>query len=136
MKKKILALVSLLLMGGVSTYFFSSCDKDTTCYVKIIVNDEETKMPVQDVFVKILDIDTSYGNTEGTTDAAGMFETEFRAPAILNVNATLETGYDDTMYTREKFYCYRTGKNTIRLKEGETVESTIILESHIYRELR
>ena len=93
-----------------------------------------THLPIQGVFVKI-DIDNSYVNAQGYTDAAGNFDTVFSAPALFNVAAEYETGYD-SIYTRELFYCYRKGNNTIRLKEGDTVYSTINLETevqHVYR---
>ena len=34
MKKKILALACLILIGGFSVFFFGACDKDTNCYVE------------------------------------------------------------------------------------------------------
>lgn len=135
MKKKILALTCLILMGGLSICFFNSCDKDTTCRVKISVLDEETRAPMAGVFVKFLDIDTSFGVTEGLTSASGVFETEFKAPAILNVQATYETGYD-SIITPDRYYCHRDGSNTVRLKEGELVEATIILDKDIKQDLR
>lgn len=135
MKKKILVIACLVIMGGLSTFFFAACDKDTNCYVEITVIDEATKAPMKDVFVKI-DIDSSYVSAQGFTNAAGRFDTVFKAPAIFNVAATYETGYDDTVYTRDVWYCYRKGNNTIRLKEGEVVTSTVILESEIHREYR
>ncbi len=135
MKKKILAIACLILMGGFSVFFFGACDKDTTCYVEITVLDVLTNKPVPGAKVKILDIDTSFGNTQGVTSADGVFKTEFKAPAILNVTAEYETGYDD-MYTPDVFYCYRVGSNTIRLKGGEVVSSVINLEKDIIRDQR
>ncbi len=134
MKKKILALACLLLIGGLSAFFFNACDKDTNCYVEVTVLDEASKLPVSNVFIKI-DIDSSYIKAEGYTDAAGQFRAEFAAPAIFNVAATYETGYD-SVYTADKFLCYRKGNNTIRLKEGDTVKSVVNLESEIIREFR
>ncbi len=134
MKKKILALACLILIGGLSTFFFGACDKDTNCYVQVTVVDEVTKMPVKNVFVKI-DINSSYVNAEGYTDARGRFDAVFSAPAIFNVSAEYETGYDD-VYTSDLFYCYRKGNNTIRLKEGDTVYTTVNLEAEIIREYR
>lgn len=134
MKKKILALTTLLLIGGLSAFFFGGCDKDTNCYVDITVIDEVTKLPVSGVFVKI-DIDSSYVNAQGITDASGHFKTVFSAPAIFNVYAKYETGYNE-IYTSDIYYCYRKGNNTIRLKEGETVRSTVNLEAEIIREFR
>lgn len=132
MKKKILVLAALLLMGGVSAFFFGACDKDTNCYVEITVNDEVTKLPVQGVFVKI-DIDSSYISAQGYTNAMGRFDTVFSAPAIFNVSAKYHTGYDTV--NGAVFYCYRKGNNTVRLKEGETVQATINLESTVIQEL-
>ena len=121
-------------MGGLSAFFFGACDKDTNCYVEITVIDEITNLPVKGANVKI-DIDNSYVNAEGVTNAAGRFDAVFSAPAIFNVAVKYETGYDDT-YTPDVFYCYRKGNNTIRLKEGETVKSTVILEEAIIAEYR
>lgn len=132
MKKKILTFIGLFLISGLSTIFFSACDDDTNCYVRVSVIDEATKMPVSGVFVKI-DIDSSYINAQGTTDMLGQFFAQFTAPAIYNVSIKKEGGYD-TLYTPDQFYCYRKGNNTIRLKEGDTVETTVILESTIIRE--
>ncbi len=134
MKKKILSFTLLILMGGLSAFFFGACDKDTNCYVEITVIDEITNLPVKGANVKI-DIDNSYVNAEGVTNAAGRFDAVFSAPAIFNVAVKYETGYDDT-YTPDVFYCYRKGNNTIRLKEGETVKSTVILEEAIIAEYR
>ena len=134
MKKKILSFTLLILMGGLSAFFFGACDKDTNCYVEITVIDEITNLPVKGANVKI-DIDNSYVNAEGVTNAAGRFDAVFSAPAIFNVAVKYETGYDDT-YTPDVFYCYRKGNNTIRLKEGVTVKSTVILEEAIIAEYR
>lgn len=134
MKKNFLALVCLILISGFSVFFFSACDKDTNCYVEVTVLDETTKAPIPGAFVKI-DIDSSYINAQGYTNASGRFDTLFAAPAIFNVVAIYETGYD-SIYTKDQFYCYRKGSNTIRLKEGEIVTSTVNVGSEINREYR
>lgn len=134
MKKKFFIIACLAVISGLSAFFFHACDKDTNCYVEITVVDEATKKPVKNVFVKI-DIDSSYVSAQGFTNAEGRFDTVFKAPAIFNVSAMYETGYD-SIYKRDEFYCYRKGSNTIRLKEGETVQSTVNLESTIIREYR
>ena len=136
MKKKILTHVCLFLMSSLSVISFVACDKDTNCYVSITVIDEDTKAPVPNVFVKI-DIDSSYICAKGNTDSKGTFDATFSAPAIFNVSATYENAsmYDD-VYTAEIFHCYRKGNNTIRLKEGDTVRTTVVLESTIIREYR
>ncbi|MBQ9587378.1 MAG: hypothetical protein IJR26_05945 [Bacteroidales bacterium] len=145
MKKKILALACLLLMGGLSVFFFAACDKDTNSYVEITVVDELTGRPIPRVFVKIDSNESDYGDTTtssavnatGFTDITGTFKAQFSAPAIFNVYAVYEA---DTMYNeqydRVNFYCYRDGKGTIRLREGETVKNTIILMSKVNRGTR
>ena len=132
--KKITLLSVLLLMGCLSILTLSRCDKDTNCYVNVSVIDETTKRPVSGVFIKI-DIDSSFINASGRTDATGTFRATFAAPAIFNVAATYETGYDDE-YPIEDFRCYRKGNNTVRLLEGDTVFTTINLEPDIIREAR
>lgn len=134
MMKKFFALALISLIGGLSAIFFNACDKDTNCYVRVNVIDEVTNAPVGGAFVKI-DIDSSYVKAEGITDAMGIFDATFDAPAIFNVNVTFETGYDD-VYTPDIYYCYRKGSNTIRLKEGDTVYSTVVLEKTIHQEYR
>jgi len=138
MKKKILTIAATLLIGGLSVFFFGACDKDTNCYVEITVVDEATKLPLNGVFVKIDSNVSDYGDTTtssvvnatGFTDPMGIFRATFSAPAILNVYAVWETGYD-SIYTPDLFYCYRDGKNNIKLKEGDTVRSTVVLLSKI-----
>ena len=140
MKKKIFALASLLLIGGLSIFFFAACDKDTDCYVEITVVDEATKRPLPLIFVKIDSNESEYGDTtlssavnaKGYTDAKGVFRATFSAPAIFNVYAVWETGQTE-QYPDSVFYNYRDGKNTIRLREGETVKSTVILMSDTHR---
>ncbi|MCQ2277905.1 MAG: hypothetical protein MJZ62_01270 [Bacteroidales bacterium] len=134
MNKKLLAFACAILIGGLSAILFTACDKDTNCYVQVKVVDETTKAPLKGAFVKI-DIDSSFVSSEGHTDALGIFNTTFSAPAIFNVNVVYEDGYDDT-YTRDQFYCYRKGSNTIRLKEGDTVYTTVNVEKTIYHETR
>ncbi|MDO4217872.1 MAG: hypothetical protein Q4D03_06850 [Bacteroidales bacterium] len=135
MKKKNLIFALALLIGGVSAaLMMNACDKDTNCYVQVSVVDETSNKPLKNAFVKI-DIDSSYVKAEGYTDVAGLFNATFTAPAIFNVNATYEDGYD-SVYTRDTYICYRKGSNTVRLKEGDTVYSTVVITKDIYREYR
>lgn len=134
MKKKIFAIACLILTIALSTILFDSCDKDTNCYVEVTVVDETTLAPISGAFVKI-DIDSSYINAQGITNAAGRFDAVFAAPAIFNVNVTYEDGYDET-HTPAEYYCYRTGSNTIKLKEGDTVAVTVNVEAYVHKEFR
>lgn len=141
MKKKIFALASLLLIGGLSIFFFAACDKDTDCYVEVTVIDESTKKPLPNVFVKIDSNESDFGDTTtssavnatGYTDMTGVFRATFSAPAIFNVYAVWETNDNPEQYPDSVFYNYREGKNTIRLREGEIVKSQVILMSKINR---
>lgn len=135
MKKKNLILALALLIGGVSaSLLMGACDRDTNCYVQVSVIDETTNKPLKGAFVKI-DIDSSYVKAEGYSDAQGIFNATFTAPAIFNVNATYEDGYDEE-YTRTNYYCYRKGSSNIRLKEGDTIYTTVLITSDIYRQYR
>ena len=137
MKKKCLFILSLVLFSGL-TMFFSACDKDTNSYVDVYVVDEATKKPLPAAYVKI-DIENSYVNQSGYTDGSGHYLTSFRDPAIFNVNVEYEGAecygmngeYDPLVYK-----CYRVGSNTVRLKEGETVEVTVNVGAEIFRERR
>ena len=145
MKKKILTFASLLLIGGLSVFFFAACDKDTNSYAEITVVDQNDGKPVYNAFVKIDSNESDYGDTttssavnaSGFTDATGVFRATFSAPAIFNVYVVYE---NDTMYNEQydavNFYCYRDGKGTIRLREGETVKNTITLMSKVNRATR
>ena len=88
-----------------------------------------------DVFVKIY-AEKGEIESSGTTDAAGNFFTEFKAPAIFNVKATYETGYDTIQWFVDKWYCYREGTNSLKLREGDTVFSTVTLEAEIHHQPR
>lgn len=145
MKKKCLFILSLVLLSGLTT-LFSGCDKDTNSYVDVYVVDEATKRPLQHAYVKI-DIENSYVNDEGYTLGDGHYLTQFRDPAIFNVYVEYEdydcygVHYDETGmpsfdYDPTIYKCYRTGSNTVRLKEGETVEVTVNVSAEVFRERR
>lgn len=135
MRKRTAIFAALFIISSlVLSLTFNACDKDTNCYVKVTVQDETTKLPLSKAFVKI-DIDSSYVSAEGYTNVLGQFETMFTAPAIFNVVATYEDGYD-SVYTQAEYYCYRKGSNTVRLKEGDTVYTTVSVSADINREYR
>ncbi len=134
MRKKHLSLLVLALAGMMS--LFVACDKDTDCYVTVDVIDivkvtdsvstRTDTLPVPGAFVKI-DIDSSMVYSEGFTDETGTFRTVFAAPAIFNVAVKLNIN-DLPDYPVDKYNVYRRGSGTIRLQEGDTVFSTVILE--------
>ena len=65
----------------------------------------------------------------GITDANGIYTTKFAAPAIFNVKARLL--YQDTLNPNVPYF--RQGIKSVRLKEGETVQVTAVVESDIHR---
>lgn len=124
MKKKRSFLFGILLISVLSTALLVSCDKDTWCYLEVAVKDIETQQPVEGAWVKI-DMDGSTINDLGQTNSSGAYSTKFAAPAIFNITSRLD--FVDTVNPTIKFY--REGVKSVRLKEGETVEATVIIES-------
>lgn len=116
MKKKLLLIPALLFISLLSSTLFSACDKDTNCYLDVLVLDEATRNPISGATVRI---NQEHGDVqgEGVTGADGIFSTHFSSPAILNVTAELQ------LETGGK----RRGQTTIRIKDGETVTATVTL---------
>ena len=129
MKKSLLTTFSVLIICAFSAVLFSSCDKETDSTVDVVVIDQETNLPFAGVNVKICK-DNSEISVEGVTDANGRVKATFKAPAIFDVVCTYETGLSDPT-TGEKFY--REGKNSVRLKDGETVECKVIVLKEMLR---
>lgn len=127
MKKKSILLTLALLISGlfVCTFTFSSCDKDTFCYVQVTVIDETNDTLVNNAYVKI-DINGSSIWDEGYTNSKGVYNTHFAAPAIFNVNVKYIVNQESGEF--------RKGDTTIKLKEGETVTTTVYLKEQVYRQ--
>ncbi|MBP5677800.1 MAG: carboxypeptidase regulatory-like domain-containing protein [Bacteroidales bacterium] len=121
MKKKINTLTALLFFSLLPLTLFSSCDKDTNCYLDVLVVDEASRAPVSNVNVDIFQTNGTV-NDNGITGNDGIYKTHFVAPAVLSIKVTLPLG-DGTE---------RRGDGTVRLKEGETVTSTITLGKQIF----
>lgn len=128
MKKKTLVGVLALLFSTLVMFTFSSCDKDTMCYVNINVVDELDNSPVEGAYVKI-DNNGSSIFAEGATNANGVYKAEFAAPAIFNVNVQKDVIID----LENGIMGYRKGDATFKLKEGETIDVTVTLKEHTYR---
>lgn len=131
MKKKILPLFGLLLISVLSTVAFSSCDKDTWCYLEVTVLDSKNNnQPAAGAWVKVQYVkyneddpaSSVVGTISDTTqcDNSGVAKTKFAAPAIFTIMARIDE--PDTL--NHKYY-YRQGMRTVRLKEGEVVTSTV-----------
>ena len=128
MKKKSIFVAAALLVSVLSNATLASCDKDTLCYVKVKVVDEaNNNAPVKGAYVKI-DNNGSSVYKEGTTNDNGIFQTDFPAPAIFDVNV-VDSAVWDTNYN--KFMGYRTGTATFKLKTGETVDVTVVLDDKV-----
>ncbi len=85
MKKKSIFAAAALLVSALGLTTLVSCDKDTLCYVKVTVVDEANgNAPVKGAYVKI-DNNGSSIYKEGATNDNGVFQTDFPAPAMVNV---------------------------------------------------
>lgn len=131
MKKKSLFLMGALLISVLSTVLFSSCDKDTFCYIDVTVLDAKNEnLPAPGAWVKIgyvkqNEADPMHPITgtiadTGQCDQHGVYRTKFGHPAIFTISARIDE--PDTI--NYKPY-YREGEKSIRLKEGETVTATV-----------
>lgn len=127
MKKTRLLLGGILLISLLSVVVFSACDKDTWCYLEVSVVDQKTNLPAPDAHL-LISMDGTLADT-GITDANGIYTTKFAAPAIFNVKARLL--YQDTLNPNVPYF--RQGVKSVRLKEGETVQVTAVVESDIHR---
>lgn len=125
MKKKIHIFSVLLFISLLPLSLFTSCDKDTTSYVDVLVVDEGNRAPVPGVKVQLYqhNCDASdYNYAEGITNAEGIFSSQYNAPGIINIRVTLDVENNG----------WRTGKGSVRLIEGETKTAQITLGSEIF----
>ncbi len=120
MKKKIHILSVLLFISLLPMALFSSCDKDTNCYVDVLVISETTRLPVSGVQVVLHNYndvnDRNY--RQGITNEEGIFSTFFSAPAILSIEAS---------YTTNEGVRFE-GSGSARAEEGITQTATVILK--------
>lgn len=125
MNKKNKFLSVLLFISLLPVALFSSCDKDTHCYLNVHVLDEATREPVSGVTVKIYQNgNTIYSGDRaviGITDELGIYKHAFDAPAILKIDATLDVQFGE-----------RRGTTDVRLEEGKTKDATITLSTQVF----
>lgn len=121
MNKKRIIIPLMLFVSLLVTPLFSSCDKDTNCYLNVLVRDDATHAPISMANVTIT---SGSLHDEGVTNTEGIYATHFSAPVILTVKAVLP-GVDE-------FGGERRGETSVRLKDGETVTATITMTSEIY----
>ena len=88
MKKKFHILPLLLFFSILPLAFFTSCDKDTNCYVDVLVVDEATRVPVSGVEVML------YQNNGSPNDRKGTVSKQVAAPRFLLYDyASRKLGY-------------------------------------------
>lgn len=122
MKKKFKISALILFFSLLPTAIFISCDKDTNCYLDVLVLEEGERTPVSGAKI-IIDQESGSVYAEGVTEGNGKFSTYFTAPAILNVTAE--------MLVDEENNGYRRGSTTVRTVEGETRTATVTLPKQI-----
>ena len=125
MKKKIHILSVLLFISLLPMTLFTACDKDTHCYVDVLVVDEATRNPVSGVVVELYQNAGSADDLNydaGETNGEGIYSTYFNAPAIISIRASypVENGG------------VRRGTGTVRLVEGEKKTAQVTLETQPY----
>ena len=123
MNKKRFLTHAMLFISLLTAAVFSACDKDTNCYLDVLVVEEGTRTPVSGVGIVISQEHGSI-HVDGITEGNGKFSTHFTAPAILNIDATLLVDAENALY--------RTGKTTVRTKEGETVTAIVTLAQQLH----
>ena len=123
MNKKHILFPALLFFSLLTAPIFFSFDKDTNCYLDVLVVEEGTRTPVSNVKIEITQ-ETGDIHDEGETDIKGKYSTHFPAPAILTVNARLLADVENNGY--------RIGSTTVRTADGETVTAIVTLSSDIF----
>lgn len=122
MKKKTNISALILFFSLLPMAFFASCDKDTNCYLDVLVLEEGQRTPVSGAKI-VINQESGSVYAEGVTEGNGKFSTHFSAPAILNVSAEL--------LVDEVNNGYRRGSTTVRIVEGESTTATVTLPQQI-----
>ena len=125
MKKKILLASAVLFFSILPLSFFTSCDKDTNCYLEVSVIDDGTKLPIPLATIDITQSGGGIVQAHGVTDNDGSFSTTFKAPAIIKVKASLPIPASQGGGERR-------GETQVRLIEGETISAKISLTSQVF----
>lgn len=124
MKKKISRICLALFFSLLPVAFFSSCDRDSNCYLDVLVLDATTREPVKGVTVELYQNNcdpSDYNYQSGVTDAEGVFSTHYIHACILSIRATLNL--EDGGYRR--------GTGTVRLLDSDTKKTEVTLEADV-----
>ena len=136
MKKKNLIFSAMLFFSILPMTLFTSCDKDTNCYLDVKVLDESTINPISGQIISGVPIpgavvevyqDGGTVHANGITDGSGAYSTYFNAPAIVKIKAKLQL-YDAAGNAAGE----RRGETAVRLLQGETVSASVTLGSQVY----
>lgn len=122
MNKKATFLSALLFISMLSLSLFTSCDKDTNCYLDVLVVDEATRAPISGANIVIYQNSGGTVHDEGITGENGIYSTHFSAPAVLYIDAKLPMPNEGE----------RRGNGAVRLVEGEVKTVTIPMPADIY----
>lgn len=135
MKKKNLIFSLALFFSLLPMAVFTSCDKDTNCYLDVNVVDAGTVNPISGEIIAGPSIpgaevevyqDGGTVHANGVTDGDGIYSTYFDAPAIVKIRARLQL-YTPTGQSAG----YREGTTSVRLIEGETITAKVTLSSQV-----
>ena len=130
MKRGTIAFVCALIISMVSMFTFTSCDKDTDCKLKVHVVRKTDGRSMDNVKVTVAKNGATL-KAEGITDASGIFEATFHAPAIFDVIGVMdvyETVTDSINGPPEERIGQYFGQTSVRLKDGEEVSTELKLE--------
>lgn len=116
--------ISLIYLSLIFGLFFASCkDKDPTIAEVIVVDQAGAAVSGAKVRIycstgtqKTCDVEAT-----GTSDASGMFSTEFKLPAVLKIEAT------KTITDTSGLPVTLLGEGYIKLVEHETVQQTVTM---------
>lgn len=132
MKKKGITVLCALLLSALSIVTLNSCDKDTKSYLDVTVIDQSTGLVVADALVQVTASGSTIGR-QGYTNLNGVYSTDFSAPAVFDIRAQM-TIIDTPAYPLNEWHLYRSGSSSIRLKESETVSTTVYIDDEIHYE--
>ena len=136
MKKKNFIFSLALFFSILPMAFFSSCDKDTNCYLDVNVVDEGTVNPISGEMTSgpgiagaVVEVYQDGGtvHAQGVTGSDGVYSTYFSAPDIVKIKAKLQLYNESGQAAGE-----RRGETSVRLVEGETIPAKITLSSQVY----
>ncbi|MBP1630338.1 MAG: hypothetical protein H6Q15_1231 [Bacteroidetes bacterium] len=124
MKKNIIRFFCFALLLLVSVPFLSGCkEEDNSCKLKVMVKqaaNPAVRVPGAKI---VIAKESSYIKREGVTDSQGEAFFSFDNEAIFDINVNYQV-FDTT----GALVSTSTGKSTVRLVPGETVEKEVLIQ--------